>query len=236
VRGTVILRRSNRSRTSNGKRMDLFVGMAKSDPFFFFSWVLIVIFSICVHEYSHAAAALRLGDDTAARAGHLTLNPLVQMGMTSLAALVFVGVAWGAVPINPYQLSSRQRAWVSFAGPFSNLMLSIVFACLTVVAVLVLPEDLPSRDMIISFFNLGSWANAMLFLFNMLPVPLLDGWSVMAGFFPQMGRVDRTTATNVSFLLIAVFFMSPAGSIIWEGAALLSGLFVDGMFRLTGVA
>ena len=88
--------------------MELFVEMAKSNPFFYFSWVFIVVFSICVHEYAHAATALQLGDDTAAQSGHLTLNPMVQMGGTSLAALLLVGVAWGAVPVNPPR---RSRSW-----------------------------------------------------------------------------------------------------------------------------
>ncbi|HEY8241299.1 MAG TPA: site-2 protease family protein [Kiritimatiellia bacterium] len=214
--------------------MELFVKMAISQPFYYFSWVFIVVFSICVHEYAHAATALQLGDDTAARSGHLSLNPLVQMGRNSLIALLLLGIAWGAVPINPYALSSRQRAAVSFAGPLANLMLCAAFAVLAWVAMR-LPSAVESRAYIFWFFQLGSTANAMLFLFNMLPIPLLDGWSVLAGYFPRMNNIDATTAANVSFLIMGVFFMSPVGGILWLGASQLSGLFVGTMLRLGGI-
>ena len=58
-----------------------FLSRLAESPLDYISWVLIIVFSICVHEYAHARAALRYGDDTAARSGHLTLNPLVQMGL-----------------------------------------------------------------------------------------------------------------------------------------------------------
>lgn len=215
--------------------MNLFVGMAISEPFHYFSWVFIVVFSICVHEYAHAAAALQLGDDTAAQSGHLTLNPLVQMGGTSMIALLLVGIAWGAVPINPYLLGSRGRAWVALAGPFSNLMLSIVFASLAVVAMFAIPPDVVSKPLVLRFFEMGSVANAMLCLFNMFPIPLLDGWSVLAGFIPRMDRIDRTSASNFSFLLMGVLFMSPAGVLVWKGAERMSGFFVETCMRITGL-
>ncbi|MCX6995813.1 MAG: site-2 protease family protein, partial [Kiritimatiellaeota bacterium] len=79
--------------------MNFFIVQAWEQPFFFFAWVGIVTFSICVHEFAHAWMALRCGDDTAARAGHLSLNPFRQMGPSSLIALLVVGIAWGAVPV-----------------------------------------------------------------------------------------------------------------------------------------
>jgi Zn-dependent protease len=155
------------------------------------------------------------------------------MGRNSLIALLLLGIAWGAVPVNPFILSSRQRAWVAFAGPFSNLLLTIVFACMVAVASL-LPDTVESKAAVQGFLILGSTANAMLFMFNLLPIPLLDGWSVLAGFFPRMNHIDPTTAANVSFLIMGVFFMSPAGAFLGVGARLVSGLFVGTMLRITG--
>ena len=72
----------------------MFIARLINAPEVYVPLVLIVIFSICAHELMHAWTALKQGDDTAARLGHLTLNPLKQMGVTSLIMLAFVGVAW----------------------------------------------------------------------------------------------------------------------------------------------
>ena len=89
--------------------MTLFVQYLSSDPLYFFSWTLAVIFSVCFHEYWHAATALKLGDDTAARAGHLSFNPMVQMGPASLIMLLLIGIAWGSVPVDPRRQRLGQR-------------------------------------------------------------------------------------------------------------------------------
>ena len=78
----------------------MFIQYISTDPVFYFGWIVLAAFSICCHEYAHAYVALRVGDDTAARDGHLTLNPLVQMGFQSMLMLVFFGIAWGAVPVS----------------------------------------------------------------------------------------------------------------------------------------
>ena len=149
--------------------MNLFAAMAFENPFYYFSWIFVVMFSICVHEYAHAATALRRGDNTAALLGHLSLNPLKQMGVQSLVMLVLFGVAWGAVPVNPRRLkSSASEAMVALAGPLANLVLVLFFT------VLLLATDrwLPVKS-VTSFCWLAAQANGILFLLNMLPVPPL---------------------------------------------------------------
>ena len=113
----------------------MFIQQALTDPFLYFSWTIFVIFSICCHEYAHTYTALRFGDDTAARSGHLTLNPLVQMGLQSLIILALFVLAWGSVPVSPGRVrSARKRAMISFAGPLINLLLCLLFSLLTVTA------------------------------------------------------------------------------------------------------
>src|SRR5512137_2480723 len=130
--------------------MNFFVSSLAQDPFYFFSWVGIVAFSICFHEYAHASMALKRGDDTAAKLGHLTLNPMVQMGPMSIVMLLLIGIAWGAVPVNPGRLRTRaDAALVSFAGPAANLLLSLLFG--GVVGALSLLGD-PSASLIVRFF------------------------------------------------------------------------------------
>ena len=77
---------------------------------------LAVIPSICLHEYFHAQVAFWCGDDTAAHYGHLTLNPLRQMGWISLVMFFILGIAWGMVPVDRRRLSKGQAALVSFSG------------------------------------------------------------------------------------------------------------------------
>jgi len=197
--------------------MSIFLQLAATDPIYFFSWVIIVTFSICVHEYAHAVTALKLGDDTAAQAGHLTLNPLVQMGWQSLAALLIMGIAWGAVPVSPY-LSTRKSAMVSFAGPLSNIILCVVFALAAVVA-----DRFSAGAQVVQFVDMASVANAMLFIFNMLPIPMLDGWSVYALVVPAMNRIDRMQSGNLSWTLLLIVCVTPLIDVVWAGAESVAG-------------
>ena len=102
--------------------MNLFINNLFRDPQFFFTWLVFIVFSICCHEFMHAYVALKQGDSTAADMGHLTLNPLKQMGLFSLIMLAVAGIAWGAVPVRPYLMRHRHSdALVAFAGPATNL-------------------------------------------------------------------------------------------------------------------
>ncbi len=94
---------------------------------FYVSWVITVIFSITLHELAHGLMALRRGDHTPVELGHMTINPLVHMGPFSLAALFFLGIAWGAMPVNPSRLRGKYgEALVALAGPVTNLLLAFL--------------------------------------------------------------------------------------------------------------
>lgn len=210
--------------------MNLFISYLASDPFFFFAWIIIVIFSICVHEYAHAHTALRLGDDTAAQAGHLSLNPMVQMGPTSLLFLALIGIAWGSVPV---AIERFRHAWagavVAVAGPAANLLLCAVFAFLNALFASIFGNALSEEVHV--FLRVGSVANGVLFVLNMLPVPMLDGWSVFSYFFPAMRRVSASAAQHVTLLLIAAIFLTPLGRMIWEAGGVISRIF-SGLFSV----
>jgi len=212
----------------------MFFDYATKDPFFFFSWVLIITFSICVHEYAHAQVALWKGDDTAARQGHLSLNPLVQMGWGSLIMLVLIGIAWGSVPVNTTSLRGKSaHAQVAFAGPLANLILCILFGLLGAVAdtAMLAPE-------ILKFVMMASMANGVLFLFNMLPIPMFDGWTVLSLFIEPMQRVDIRKASNISWMILIVIWTTGVMDGIWGVGALMSGT-VKGLavasFQLIGL-
>ncbi|HMP77454.1 MAG TPA: site-2 protease family protein [Kiritimatiellia bacterium] len=200
--------------------MQFFISRAAEDPFYVVSWIVVIIFSICVHECAHAWAALKLGDDTAAENGHLSLNPMVQMGWMSLLLLALFGLAWGAVPVDPRRLRTAGRAaWVAAAGPIANLLLAVVFSALMVASAF-LPSD--SQAVPLAFFRLAAMANAVLCVFNLLPIPMFDGWTVLSAFVPPMQRVDPVRVQSWSWLLLLAVWTTPVGAFIWRAGAVIS--------------
>ena len=187
------------------------------NPVLYISWVVCAAFSICVHEYAHAYTAVRFGDETPR--DHLTLNPLVQMGPISLAMLVLVGVAWGAVPVDPRGTGSdRKDAMISFAGPLANLILCALFALLSLIAVRAGQERLSD------VFYYGGAVNGALCAFNLIPVPPLDGFSILRSLVPKIRRFDLQVRQvgGVIFLLI---WLTPLGDFIFMAGHGLYDLF-----------
>lgn len=213
--------------------MQIFIAKAAEDPFFILSWMFIIVFSICVHECAHAWAALRLGDDTAASRGHLSLNPLVQMGWASLLMLALFGLAWGAVPVDPGRLRGRWRgAAVAAAGPLANLLLCVVCAGLTVAAAFVPSGE---ENMLLQFFRIAAMANGVLFVFNLLPVPMFDGWTVLSAFLPPLRRIDPARVQSYSWLLLLALWVTPAGDMVWRSGSMLAGHLVMGWAGLVNL-
>lgn len=211
--------------------MNLFVMTLFTDPLYYFSWVLIMMFSICIHEYAHALIALHCGDDTPVQTGHITLNPLVQMGSMSIVLLLIIGIGWGSVQVNQNRLRSRAAiAGVAFAGPAVNLLLCLVFALLAVISGYSF-DFLPNSRMLDAFFHWGSIANGVLFVFNMLPLPPLDGYSILSAWLSPTSRIMQQWA-NYSWILILIIFVTPVGSFIWRLGSAISHVFVHGFVGL----
>lgn len=212
----------------------MFFEYLQTNPFFFFSWILIITFSICIHEYAHAQVALWKGDDTAAQLGHLSLNPLVQMGWSSLIMLVLIGIAWGSVPVNLASLRGRSaHAQVAFAGPVANLILCFLFGLLGAVV-----ETAGMAPEIQHFVMMAAMANGVLFLFNMLPIPMFDGWTVLSLFVEPMQRVDVRKASTYSWMALIVIWTTGIMDGIWDIGAVMGGA-VKGLavasFQLMGI-
>ena len=210
--------------------MNLFIQALGTDPFYYLSWVLIVAFSICFHEFCHAWTSLREGDDTAARMGHLSMNPLVQMGWTSLIMLALIGIAWGAVPVDVRRMRSRaSAALVAAAGPAGNLLLSILTG-----AVAVILDRAGVGATAVTFFVWASQANGVLFLFNMLPIPMLDGWTVLSLFVPSIHRLDPQSMQTASLIGLVVVWTTPVGGLIWGGGSGIGVYFIRTWDTLAG--
>lgn len=158
-----------------------FIQYAFENPLYYFSIVLLVMLSIILHELAHGWTALWQGDDTPRITGHMTIDPLVHMTGVGFFLLVFVGIAFGAMPVNPRNFRSRHgHAYVAFAGPAMNLLLVFVFLGLATAVNVLQPLDPEVNRNLLQVLAMGSVLNMILAIFNMLPIPPLDGFTVLA--------------------------------------------------------
>ena len=174
------------------------------------AWAFWVIFSITLHELGHGFAAIRVGDDTPIRQGRMTLSPLVHMGPTSLIVFAVVGIAWGAMPVNPYRFRGKHAdALVAAAGPAVNLGLWAFCVVAWVVAGLTLDAETPLATNLALFFWTGAYLNMVLMILNLMPVPPLDGSHILSSFSKGYERVIQgPNAQMISLMgILFVFFV-----------------------------
>lgn len=191
--------------------MNIFISQLWENPRFFLSWILFVVFSVCLHEFMHSFVALKEGDDTAARLGHLTLNPFRQMGFFSLIMLLLIGICWGRVPVDPRNFRRKySHLIVSLAGPFTNFGLFIVFTLISGLALRLGygSEDRERFSFFVTMFLNGAVMNMVLFIFNMLPVPGFDGYSLVENFVPPRFKNTEFFKGASIIVLMAAFFFS----------------------------
>ncbi len=180
----------------------MFIQTLLTNPNMYFMQIFLVTFSICCHEYSHARCALWQGDRTAADAGHLTLNPIKQMGPFSLGMLFILGISWGQVPVNPRMMKHKYSDMlVSFAGPFANLILFILFSIGLGIVL-----TLEGSENAMKLFYFGGMLNFVLFVLNMLPLPILDGGHILSHFFPKAFSSNSEFANGAIILMFFLVF------------------------------
>lgn len=191
------------------------------------SWVVWVIGSIVLHELGHGWAALACGDRTPIESGHMTWNPVVHMGPISLLFFALVGIAWGAMPVDPSRFRPRfGNAIVALAGPAMNLLLALGAVVLLVLWIglaggfwiggVRAPDPLWQNMQ--TFLLVGIKLNIVLMLFNLLPVPPLDGSRILGDLVPGFGRLFQSDkAVLVAFILFLLLFRF-SGSALFEAA------------------
>lgn len=185
-------------------------------PIYLVAWVFWIIFSIVLHELGHGWAAISRGDTTPIELGHMTWNPVVHMGRMSLIMFAMVGIAWGAMPVSPSRFHGRfADAYVSAAGPAMNLLLFVLCFIGGVLHMRFAPDASEgfSHNLWV-FLKLGAMLNLALMLFNLLPVPPLDGSTILGDFWPRYHEIVRTEKGQMlTFIAFVVVFMYAGGKI-----------------------
>ena len=179
--------------------------------------IIVLVFSAVAHEYMHGWMAFRLGDPTAKNAGRLTMNPLAHLEwfesffLPLIMILSHLGFVFGwakPVPYNPYNLRDRKYgdAKVALAGPMANLALAVVFGLIL--------RFVPFFSLTFSgLLSIIVYINLVLMIFNLIPIPPLDGSKILAPFLKPEIREKYLHMERVGFLVIILFIMM-AGSVL----------------------
>ncbi|MGB9763605.1 MAG: site-2 protease family protein [Minisyncoccia bacterium] len=177
----------------------------------FFS-IIVLLFSVIIHEVSHGWAAFKLGDDTAEKMGRLTLNPLPHLdlwGSILMPLLLFLSTGgkfvFGyakPVPFNPLNLKHPRRdsAILAFAGPLANLILALIFGILIRILI-----SLHLFINLIVYFQIIVFTNLVLAIFNLIPIPPLDGSKILFYFWPSYKL--ELFLSQYSFIILILFIL-----------------------------
>lgn len=182
----------------------------------FIAFLPLFYLSIAVHEYSHALLANKYGDDTAQKLGRLTLNPLKHIDLIGsvimpIAAFAsgFALIGWAKpVPVDRRNFNEplRADAVVSFAGPFSNFIFAIFFFVLFVIS----DQWFGSlHTFVVKLMWYGVFLNIFLFVFNLLPIPPLDGSHILFDLFPNKFTAKYLSLGFYGSFILLVFIYSP---------------------------
>ena len=180
------------------------------------------LLAVTCHELAHGFAADRCGDPTARMLGRLTINPLRHLDPIGTLALLVFGFGWArAVPVNPENLhrARRDMIWVALAGPGANLMLAI-FCALVLRWAGPLNQAASTAAGAMSFWEpvtlmaaFGLYINVILMLFNLLPIPPLDGGRVLTSLLPE--RLASALRRIEPFGLLLIVFLI-FGTSLWQ--------------------
>ena len=200
---------------------------------------IMLLIGFPVHEFAHALAAYRLGDSTARQFGRLTLNPIAHFDPLGgiLLAVSFIGAGFGfgwakPTPVNPANLAGGRRgeALVAAAGPLSNLVLAAA-AALPLRYIRSNAElSLQVPSIVVAILGLFVLINLVLMLFNLLPIPPLDGSKVLFAFLsPRQTWQWRPVLEQYGFILLLLLFFLPPGNSI--GSRIFLPV-IDALFNL----
>ncbi len=215
---------------SNILNLDIYIIVAR---------IMVILLILPLHEYAHAFAARKCGDYTAESSGRLTLNPFAHVDPIGAVLLLLTGFGWAKpVPVNPNAMRNPRNGiiWTSLAGPFSNLIVAfIAFIILRVLGGIPFTSDqsvifnaLSSFSLILMYFitvNIG------LAVFNLIPIPPLDGSKVLIQFLPTRAVI---WIQRNQMVISIVFMVLVVSGILGVPISFISGKIYDFFFWSTG--
>lgn len=179
-----------------------------------------IVIGLAFHEFAHAYASDRLGDPTPRSQGRLTLSPLPHIDPIGFLMIIFAGFGWAKpVQISPrhYKKPRRDSILVSAAGPITNLILATVFVLVAKLFLMTnlsytLDENITSS--IVQILDYAIWINIILFIFNLLPIPPLDGFHVISNLLPSNLYNVISVLERYGSLILIVLILTGATSYV----------------------
>ncbi len=195
--------------------------------------IVILIFSVILHEVAHGYVAMKCGDYTAKYAGRLTFNPIPHIDVFGTIVLPLILIltnspfllGWAKpVPVNPYNYNNGKidDVKVSAAGPASNLLLASAFTLLAIIIGWVTPGLFSAAWSMIQY---GILINIVLAVFNLMPIPPLDGSHILAYFLPPNMAFKYQQIQQYGLILVFVFIMTPLFRIVHYIVYFVYGIF-----------
>ena len=180
-----------------------------------------LLFCLSIHEFAHAYTAYKLGDSSQKAMGRLTLNPFAHIDLAGFASIALFGFGWGKpVMIDDRNFKNRAlgNALTAFAGPFSNLVMAVIFTVilkvLLITGVVSSAANSSVGAIILNMLILIIQFNVVFGIFNLIPIPPLDGSRILTFFLPSKGRELMYRLERYSFLIVLIIFMTGIGRYI----------------------
>jgi Zn-dependent protease len=207
------------------------LSLLATSPLQALAFLFSIVIAITIHEFAHAWTADRLGDDTPSLQGRVTLNPLAHLDPLGSLMFILLGFGWGKPVIyNPMRLARRSdELLIALAGPVSNLFLATL---LNIIAFTLGRYGWANTELL----DLGASLNVLLAAFNMIPIPPLDGSSIIAYFWPEYRSLVGGQIGTI--ILLAVIFVPVFGGNTLLGALItpleVGFTYVTHLFGLLG--